>query len=127
MNLIKIAVGFAFAASCVSSFSAAYEKQDADFGHKTVYFESYENVVKQGVNYKTNKPFQYKDGYIIYTEKSAGTPRRAACLADMCSMWTNDPKSFEKYRGKRAKVKTDERLEGDLSEEVFMEIKILTK
>jgi len=107
--------------------AATYEKQESDYGHKTIYLRGYEIVTKQGVHYQTNKPFQYKEGYLIYSETSTGaTQRKAACLADICKKWTNDPKSFKRYEDKRAKVKTDERLDDKNEfEECIMEIKII--
>jgi hypothetical protein len=108
--------------------AATYEKTESDYGHKIIYLRGYEIVAKQGIHYQTKKPFQYKEGYLIYSETSTGiaTQRKAACLADICNKWTNDPKSFKRYEDKRAKVKTDERLDNNNEfEECIMEMKII--
>ena len=110
-------------------FAATYEKTESDYGHKTIYLRGYELVTKKGVHYQTNKEFLYKEGYLLYSETPTGALRKAACLggSNLCEKWTKDPKLFEKYENKRAKVKTDERLVNNESEECIMDIKILKK
>jgi len=110
-------------------FAATYEKTESDYGHKTIYLRGYELVTKKGVHYQTKKEFLYKDGYLIYSETPTGTLRKAACLggSSLCEQWTKNPQSFEKYENKRAKVKTDERIENNASEECIMDIKLLKK
>jgi hypothetical protein len=109
--------------------AATYEKKESDYDHKTIYLRGYELVTKQGIHYQTNQKFLYEDGYLIYSETLAGTLRKAACLSgsELCDKWTKDPNSFKRYEGKRAKIKTDERLENNKLEEVIMDIRLLNK
>lgn len=127
-TICKILCFSSFCVFASSAFSAAYEKQESDYGHKTVYFREYKIEVKQGSDYKTGKSFQYKEGYLIYSETPVGTIRVAACLANICEKWTNEPNSFKQYEDKRAKIKTDERLaDNDQMEECIIEIKLIKK
>lgn len=113
----------------LNGIAATYEKTDRDYGHKTIFFVKYEVVSKVGIDYKSDKPIQYQEGYVVYSEIPSGTERRAACLADICEKWTKNPSLFEKYVDTRANVKTDERFvkvkDSEESEECIIGIKLI--
>ena len=107
------------------AFSATYDTTQ-DYGNKTIYLRGYKIAAKQGSDYKTGKPFTYKEGYLIYSETPSGATREAACLADICKKWTDQPNSFKEYEDKKAKTLTSERLtDNNNMEECIMEMKLV--
>lgn len=107
------------------AFSATYDTTQ-DYGKKTIYLRDYKITEKQGSHYKTGKTFTYKEGYLIYSETPLGATREAACLADICKKWTDQPNSFKEYEDKKAITLTSERLtENNNMEECIMEMKLV--
>jgi hypothetical protein len=89
--------------------SEAYEIKDKDDTKKIVFLRGYEIKDK-------------KEGYLIYSEAPAGALHKAACISAQCDKWTKDPQLFEKYKNKKIKIKTGERLQNNQREECVMDI-----
>ena len=103
------------------SAAATYEKTNADYENTIVNIVRFELVEK--INVENTK---YNDAYIVFTVKSAGPERRAACVADIClkAMKNNSGKQLV---GRRAKVEVDQRMndKGNDTEDIIMEMKLI--
>lgn len=104
-----------------SAIAVAYEKKESDYGYKTVYIENFKIVNKQ----YGNGP-KYKEVHLVYKETYGGDEHNSACLTSLCEKFITNKNGFEKYIGKRAKLKIDDRLDNNEKfEEVIMGLSII--
>jgi hypothetical protein len=101
------------------AFAATYEKQDQDYGQKSIWLMKF--IIEKK---KDTQGGTYQEGYILYKESIAGRDHKARCLAKICGEFLKNPTRFKEYEEKRASVKTEDDESGsEDSGEIIWDIK----